>query len=71
MLAACLCAVVLGASHLSTLDSRPCPAGGPTWLQWAFACVRSRAFKLADECFAFVPFLDVANHEEEPSCDFR
>lgn len=47
------------------------PAGGPSWLQWGFACVRSRAFKLRDECFAFVPFLDLANHALDPSCDFR
>lgn len=53
-----------------------CPAaaaatGGPSWLQWAFGCVRSRAFKLRDECFACVPYLDVANHHHDPSCDFR
>ncbi|KAI3436404.1 hypothetical protein D9Q98_005821 [Chlorella vulgaris] len=45
--------------------------GGPSWLQWAFGCVRSRAFKLRDECFACVPYLDVANHHHDPSCDFR
>lgn len=44
---------------------------GPTWLQWGFGCVRSRAFRLADEHFAFVPLLDVANHAADPSCDFR
>lgn len=33
--------------------------------------MRSRAFELRAECFAFVPFLDVANHEDDPSCDFR
>lgn len=31
----------------------------PGWLRWAFACVRSRAFCLAPERFAFVPFLDL------------
>ena len=49
----------------------PLPAGGPTWLEWAFGCVRSRAFRLGPESFAFVPFLDAANHAAEPSCDFR
>ncbi|KAL4451460.1 hypothetical protein ABPG75_007122 [Micractinium tetrahymenae] len=44
---------------------------GPSWLQWGFACVRSRAFQLGDQFFAFAPFLDVANHEAEPTCDFR
>jgi hypothetical protein len=45
--------------------------GGPSWLQWGFGCVRSRAFQLKQECFAFVPYLDVANHHPDPSCDFR
>ena len=45
--------------------------GGPSWLQWGFACVRSRAFELRKDCFAFVPFLDGANHAADPSCDFR
>ena len=49
----------------------PAPAGGPSWLQWGFACVRSRAFRLREDCFAFVPFLDLANHAADPSCDFR
>ena len=47
-------------------------ADGPTWLQWGFGCVRSRAFKLGPDCFASVPFLDLANHAPgQPSCDFR
>ena len=46
-------------------------AGGPSWLQWGFGCVRSRAFKLREDCFASVPFLDVANHADDPACDFR
>lgn len=50
---------------------RPHFAGGPSWLQWGFACVRSRAFELRKDCFAFVPFLDGANHAPDPSCDFR
>ena len=37
----------------------------------SFACVRSRAFKASDDCFAFVPFLDTANHANEPNADFR
>ncbi|PRW55940.1 set domain [Chlorella sorokiniana] len=45
--------------------------GGPSWLQWSFACVRSRAFELRKDCFGFVPFLDGANHAPDPSCDFR
>lgn len=31
-------------------------------MEWGFACVRSRAFRLGPEAFAFVPFLDMANH---------
>ena len=36
-----------------------------------FACVRSRAFKASEDCFAFVPFLDAANHSDAPNADFR
>jgi len=36
-----------------------------------FGCVRSRAFKASDDCFAFVPFLDAANHSSDPNADFR
>ncbi|GLI68384.1 hypothetical protein VaNZ11_012712, partial [Volvox africanus] len=39
----------------------------PGWLQWAFACVRSRAFRVGTDAFAFVPFLDFANHAEAPA----
>jgi len=46
-------------------------ADGPTWFEWAFACVRSRAFQLSTECFAFVPFLDAANHAEQPNANFQ
>ena len=56
----CLCLPSLAAS-----------AGGPSWLEWGFGCVRSRAFRLGPDAFAFVPFLDAANHSREPSCDFR
>eukprot|EP00903_Cladosiphon_okamuranus_P008723 g8355.t1 len=34
----------------------------PMALLWAFAMVRSRAFAADDDRFAFVPFLDMANH---------
>lgn len=54
----------------------------PTHMEWAFACVRSRAFALgggggregagaAAPTFAFVPFLDLANHAPDtPNADF-
>ena len=45
--------------------------GGPTWMQWAFACVRSRSFKLRADCFALAPWIDGANHALDPTCDFR
>eukprot|EP00198_Chlamydomonas_reinhardtii_P009549 XP_001698886.1 predicted protein [Chlamydomonas reinhardtii] len=38
----------------------------PSWFQWAFACVRSRAFRAGPDAFAFVPFLDLANHADAP-----
>lgn len=43
----------------------------PTFFEWAFACVRSRAFRLGDQRFAYVPFMDVANHAERPNAAFR
>lgn len=43
---------------------------GPTWMEYAFACVRSRAFSLGEDRFAFVPVLDAANHDIEPNADF-
>lgn len=43
----------------------------PTFMQWALACVRSRAFKVGAEAFAFLPFLDIANHRSKPNTDFR
>lgn len=41
--------------------SRPLEADGsvPSWLQWGFACVRSRAFKVGEEAWASIPFLDM------------
>lgn len=32
-------------------------------LQWAFAMVRSRCFKVGPDSFAFVPMVDMANHD--------
>lgn len=49
----------------------PLGPGLPSWLQWAFACVRSRAFKVGPEAFALVPLLDIANHSAKPNADFR
>ncbi|CAM9407339.1 unnamed protein product, partial [Hapterophycus canaliculatus] len=43
----------------------------PMALLWAFAMVRSRAFVAEDDRFAFVPFLDMANHGfAEPVANF-
>jgi len=44
--------------------------GEPGPLQAGFALVRSRAFQLAKDTFAYVPFLDMANHALEPSADY-
>jgi len=44
---------------------------GTSFMQWGLACVRSRAFQLGKERFAFVPFLDIANHAPEPNAAFR
>ena len=40
------------------------PDAVPTHIQWGFGCVRSRAFSLGPDRFAFVPFLDAANHAD-------
>lgn len=58
--------------------SSPCLDGcaHPTFIEWAFACVRSRAFSLGRDdadflVFAYVPFLDCANHAPtDPNADF-
>lgn len=42
-----------------------------TYLEWAFSCVRSRAFRLGQNIFAFVPFLDIANHADCPNANFQ
>jgi len=57
---------VLGLRNNSEAESEH-----PTLLEWAFACVRSRAFRLGESTFAFVPFLDVANHADAPTSNFR
>jgi len=44
--------------------------GEPGPLQAGFALVRSRAFQMAEDTFAYVPFLDMANHALEPSADY-
>ncbi len=53
---------------LSTPASSDCPT---TWLQWAFACVRSRSFRVGPETYALAPFADFANHAPDPNADFR
>lgn len=45
--------------------------GLPTFFEWAFACVRSRAFRLNSQRYAFVPFADIANHSAQPNVGFR
>ncbi len=45
--------------------------GLPSFFEWAFACVRSRAFQLGEQRYAFVPFLDIANHSPTPNAGFR
>mmetsp|Transcript_1341 Transcript_1341/g.4645 ORF Transcript_1341/g.4645 Transcript_1341/m.4645 type:complete len:475 (+) Transcript_1341:42-1466(+) len=43
-------------------------------LQWAFACVRSRAFTTGEHGRSMVPFADMANHTDAaqgPNSDFR
>lgn len=44
----------------------------PTYIEWAAACVRSRALQVGPQAFALVPFVDVANHDHErPTADFK
>ena len=43
----------------------------PSFFEWAFACVRSRAFRLTGQRYAFVPVLDIANHSPRPNAGFR
>ena len=42
-----------------------------TYMQWGLACVRSRAFQMGKDRFAFVPFLDICNHSPAPNAAFR
>lgn len=49
----------------------PIEDGLPSYLQWGFACVRSRAFRLGAQAFGCVPFLDFANHADNPNADIR
>jgi hypothetical protein len=51
--------------------SVPLCENGPTYLEYAFACVRSRAFRLGQDIFAFVPFLDAVNHNIDPNTNFE
>lgn len=51
--------------------SVPLCDNGPTYLEWAFACVRSRAFRLGQDIFAFIPFLDAVNHNIDPNTNFE
>lgn len=51
--------------------ARPMCEDGPSWMEWSFACVRSRAFAVAPDVFGYVPFLDVVNHSQDPNADFR
>ena len=52
------------------LSVKMCQDDGPTWLEYAFSCVRSRAFKYGEDKYAFVPILDAANHSLDPNADF-
>eukprot|EP00667_Euglena_gracilis_P012546 EG_transcript_12905 len=47
------------------------PEAYPSPLLWAWALVRSRAFICGDRHFAFVPFLDMANHASLPTANFE
>jgi hypothetical protein len=49
----------------------PIEEGLPSYLQWGFACVRSRAFRLGPQAFGCVPFLDFANHTDAPNADIN
>eukprot|EP00879_Flechtneria_rotunda_P022438 GHRR01023688.1.p1 GENE.GHRR01023688.1~~GHRR01023688.1.p1 ORF type:complete len:362 (+),score=153.27 GHRR01023688.1:241-1326(+) len=50
---------------------QPIDEGLPSYLQWAFACVRSRALQLGPQAFGMVPFVDIANHAADPNSDIR
>jgi hypothetical protein len=59
------------ASMLPPEYMSPIDQGLPSYLQWGFACVRSRAFRLGPQAFGCVPFLDFANHTDNPNADIR
>lgn len=50
---------------------QPIGPGLPSYLQWGFACVRSRALQLGAQAFGMVPFVDLANHAADPNADTR
>jgi hypothetical protein len=50
---------------------QPIDEGLPSYLQWGFACVRSRALQLGPQAFGLVPFIDIANHAADPNADIR
>jgi hypothetical protein len=58
------------AALLPRLAAQKIAPGAPSWLQWAFACVRSRTVRLAEDVFALAPFVDLANHAADPTADF-
>ncbi|KAK9916994.1 hypothetical protein WJX75_009612 [Coccomyxa subellipsoidea] len=58
-------------AQLLPKHAQPVEPGACTWMQWAFACVRSRAFRLGPECHAIIPFVDMANHALPPVAAFR
>jgi hypothetical protein len=43
----------------------------PSWMAWAFACVRSRAYRIDGSSFGLVPHMDLANHSVQPNSNFR
>jgi predicted RecA/RadA family phage recombinase len=47
----------------------PIEPGLPSYLQWGFACVRSRALQVGKQAFGMVPFADIANHAADPNAD--
>jgi hypothetical protein len=49
----------------------PIEPGLPSYLQWGFACVRSRALQLGQQAFGMVPFADITNHAADPNSDTR
>lgn len=57
-----------GQEGAEEVEAPGCLPPGRT-LEWAFACVRSRAFEVGENAFAFVPFADLANHADKPSAD--